>query len=281
MVSAAIARPTSPGHSRLATAEAVLDKVSICMWVAERMLARLPETDPLWHHHHGRRCALEVTLSLAGAWPYWPEDVSDEEAFGALVAARADLPEHFEDMTIPEAHQWLLSKGVKTPPDHVTDLRRHLLAGLRKHEDVASAPTVVAHKEALAVAADPGDGACSHASSVGGAEAVHTRSSDCEACEGHCVAPAAADWALRAWTSHAKTTIVAPAADVVTGVRIVAEFEDEREALIGAAAPAMLAALQAVAAKLGSRPHGTGSYLPKPLRDQVLAAISLADGGVA
>lgn len=46
----------------------------------------------------------------------------------------------------------------------------------------------------------------------------------------------------------------------------------------------MLEALHAVAAKLGSRPYGTGSYLPKPLRDQVFAAIAKAtgqEGGVA
>ena len=45
-----------------------------------------------------------------------------------------------------------------------------------------------------------------------------------------------------------------------------------------------LAALQAVADKLGSRPYGTGSYLPKSLRDQVFAAIDQAtkvEGGSA
>lgn len=40
----------------------------------------------------------------------------------------------------------------------------------------------------------------------------------------------------------------------------------------------MLEALQAVAAKLGTRPYGTGSYLPKPIRDQVFAAIAKATG---
>ena len=40
----------------------------------------------------------------------------------------------------------------------------------------------------------------------------------------------------------------------------------------------MLEALQAVASKLVSRPYGTGSYLPKPLRDQVFAAIAKATG---
>ena len=51
-----------------------------------------------------------------------------------------------------------------------------------------------------------------------------------------------------------------------------------------AAAGEMLAALQAVADKLGSRPYGTGSYLPKSLRDQVFAAIDKAtkvEGGAA
>lgn len=45
-----------------------------------------------------------------------------------------------------------------------------------------------------------------------------------------------------------------------------------------AAAGEMLTTLQAVADKLGSRPYGTGSYLPKPLRDQVFAAIARATG---
>lgn len=45
-----------------------------------------------------------------------------------------------------------------------------------------------------------------------------------------------------------------------------------------AASGEMLAALQAVAEKLGSRPYGTGSYLPKPLRDQVLAAVAKGSG---
>lgn len=43
-----------------------------------------------------------------------------------------------------------------------------------------------------------------------------------------------------------------------------------------AASGEMLSALLAVAEKLGSRPYGTGSYLPKPIRDQVLAAIAKA-----
>jgi len=45
-----------------------------------------------------------------------------------------------------------------------------------------------------------------------------------------------------------------------------------------AAAGEMLSALQAVASKLGSRPYGTGSYLPKSIRDQVFAAIARATG---
>lgn len=44
------------------------------------------------------------------------------------------------------------------------------------------------------------------------------------------------------------------------------------------AAMVMLDALRAVASKLGSRPYGTGSYLPKPIRDQVLNAIQAATG---
>ena len=44
------------------------------------------------------------------------------------------------------------------------------------------------------------------------------------------------------------------------------------------AALVMLDALRAVASKLGSRPYGTGSYLPKPIRDQVLNAIQAATG---
>lgn len=45
-----------------------------------------------------------------------------------------------------------------------------------------------------------------------------------------------------------------------------------------AAAGEMLEALQLVAAKLGSRPYGTGSYLPKPIRDKVIAAVEKATG---
>lgn len=43
----------------------------------------------------------------------------------------------------------------------------------------------------------------------------------------------------------------------------------------------LLSALRAVAGKLGSRPYGTGSYLPKPLRDQVFAALAKAQQGGA
>lgn len=43
----------------------------------------------------------------------------------------------------------------------------------------------------------------------------------------------------------------------------------------------LLKALQAVAAKLGSRPYGTGSYLPRALRDQVIAAIANAPGSAS
>lgn len=45
-----------------------------------------------------------------------------------------------------------------------------------------------------------------------------------------------------------------------------------------AAAGEMLEALQLVAAKLGSRPYGTGSYLPKPIRDKVIASVEKALG---
>jgi hypothetical protein len=43
-----------------------------------------------------------------------------------------------------------------------------------------------------------------------------------------------------------------------------------------AAAGEMLQALQVVAAKLGSRPYGTGSYLPKAIREMVTTAIAKA-----
>ncbi|RGE46152.1 hypothetical protein DZC30_05130 [Comamonas testosteroni] len=43
-----------------------------------------------------------------------------------------------------------------------------------------------------------------------------------------------------------------------------------------AAAGEMLQALQVVASKLGSRPYGTGSYLPKAIREMVTAAIAKA-----
>lgn len=61
-------------------------------------------------------------------------------------------------------------------------------------------------------------------------------------------------------------------------------LRSERDALLRAtgsvmaASGEMLEALQAVAAKLGSRPYGTGSYLPKPIRDRVFAAIAKATG---
>lgn len=55
-----------------------------------------------------------------------------------------------------------------------------------------------------------------------------------------------------------------------------AELDADR--VLIAAAPDMLAALQAVAQKLGSRPYGTGSYLPKPIRDVVFSAIAKATG---
>lgn len=55
-----------------------------------------------------------------------------------------------------------------------------------------------------------------------------------------------------------------------------AELDADRTLI--AAAPDMLAALHAVAQKLGSRPYGTGSYLPKPIRDVVFSAIAKATG---
>lgn len=48
-----------------------------------------------------------------------------------------------------------------------------------------------------------------------------------------------------------------------------------------AASGEMLLILQKVAAKLGSRPYGTGSYLPKEIRDGVHAAIAKATKGSA
>ena len=62
-------------------------------------------------------------------------------------------------------------------------------------------------------------------------------------------------------------TVSTPRAEAIANARLIA------------AAPEMLLALQAVAAKLGSRPYGTGSYLPKDLREQVFVAITKATGG--
>lgn len=59
------------------------------------------------------------------------------------------------------------------------------------------------------------------------------------------------------------------------------EEEADEIVRLAASAPDLLAALQAVAVKLGSRPYGTGSYLPKPIRDQVFAAIERATGAAS
>lgn len=54
----------------------------------------------------------------------------------------------------------------------------------------------------------------------------------------------AGQWEAVAWSRHAKTTVVAPDPFVVTGKRIVAECETEDDALLIAAAPELLVALQ-------------------------------------
>lgn len=72
-----------------------------------------------------------------------------------------------------------------------------------------------------------------------------------------------------------------PGTDLVASLHTDAMHEARTYAATGramAASGEMLSALQAVAAKLGSRPYGTGSYLPKPIRDQVFAAIAKATG---
>ena len=63
--------------------------------------------------------------------------------------------------------------------------------------------------------------------------------------------PIAGRWYARPWTSHAATTVVVDDPTVITGVRVVAECEDEQTARLLAEAPAMLAALQAMLHEFG------------------------------
>lgn len=69
-------------------------------------------------------------------------------------------------------------------------------------------------------------------------------------------AAAGGRWYARVWTCHAATTVVIDDPTVITGVRVIAQCEDEQTARLVAEAPALLAALQAMLHEFGR------TYLP-------------------
>ncbi|WP_227242455.1 hypothetical protein [Paraburkholderia caribensis] len=63
-------------------------------------------------------------------------------------------------------------------------------------------------------------------------------------------------WRAEAWTCHAATTVLVDDAAVVTGKRVIAEFESEEDARLGAAAPELLEAARAAFHFIGKLPPG-------------------------
>lgn len=81
--------------------------------------------------------------------------------------------------------------------------------------------------------------------------------------------------------AHTGISPDAPGSELVASIHTPAVLSLSELSATGramAAAGEMLQALQVVAAKLGSRPYGTGSYLPKAIREMVTAAIAKATG---
>ncbi|WP_233343675.1 hypothetical protein [Burkholderia cepacia] len=57
-----------------------------------------------------------------------------------------------------------------------------------------------------------------------------------------------ASWRAERWSCHAATTVVVDDARMPSGKRVIAEYESEKDALLGAAAPDMAMVLEMIGA---------------------------------
>ena len=83
-------------------------------------------------------------------------------------------------------------------------------------------------------------------------------------------------WAQR-WSCHAATSVLVADASDVTGKRLIAEFETEEDARLGAAAPEMLKALESVVRQIEPLLHKQG-YAYVGAIEAARAAIAKATG---
>lgn len=153
---------------RPTTLEEVLNSASAEIWHAEQWMGKLTKEGPeshWWHHWQGRQIGLYVLLQRCGALPVGPVRRSNDELHRALVAVRAVLPDGFEGMPIDLAYQFLASHGVELARYETPYFQRHLVAGLRKHENAVPLDASGSGKldgEQLAVSADLDDSANPH-----------------------------------------------------------------------------------------------------------------------
>lgn len=70
-------------------------------------------------------------------------------------------------------------------------------------------------------------------------------------------------WRAEYWRCNAKTTVLVDDAAIVTGKRVIAEFETEEDALLGAAGPDLLEAARAAEATLSRGGWVEGSTDPE------------------
>lgn len=87
-------------------------------------------------------------------------------------------------------------------------------------------------------------------------------------------------WTARQWSCHAATTVTVDDPDCVTGKRTIADCESVADARLIAAAPELLAALQAIVKSLADQDDEGLIEHAQPMID-ARAAIAKATGGAA
>lgn len=128
---------------RPTTLEEVLNVLDVHAWAVRKSLPRLRPDSYALAFMEGRRAQVLGILRECGALPRLPRP--SLEAFErALAVAFARLPCGFEHMPVAQAREFLVMHGVKATLDEVPYLQRHLVAGLRHQEHIASVVTSVA-----------------------------------------------------------------------------------------------------------------------------------------
>lgn len=142
---------------RPTTLEEVLESLDRHAWAARYVLSRSPDGT---HRRWTAEARLMQTLAIlteCGAYPGIRTWRSTKLFESRLQAVRKSLPSGFKLMSVAQARECLAMHGLKVALYEVPYLQRHLVAGLREHEDVVVAPAALGrelNEKALTVSAD-------------------------------------------------------------------------------------------------------------------------------